>query len=143
MHHLLFIIRGRGTVLARLFAFSVFILLMASGAGVAYAKKSMHDGPSSGGYTGPGPSRGTVAQALSMDNQTWVVLKGSVSKNLGGKRYMFTDSTGTIEADIGPKEWAWVGQQISAADTVEIHGHIHSDWKRPYNHVHVKRLIKQ
>jgi len=80
---------------------------------------------------------------MSMGNRDWVVLKGAISQSLGGNRYMFADSTGTMEVDIGPKEWMWVNQPISASDIVEIQGYIHNDWRRPYNHVHVKRLVKQ
>jgi len=96
-----------------------------------------------GAYTGPGPAPVTVKQALSMGNKDWVVLNGVISQSLGGNRYTFADSSGTIEADIGPKEWMWVNRQIGASDTVEIQGYIHSDWKRPYNHVHVKRITAQ
>ena len=110
----------------------------------------------SGGYIGPGsadsgfsrkddadpaPSLSTVARALSMNDRALVALKGTISQSLGGGEYMFADSSGTIEVHIGPKEW--VGQQVSASDTVKIYGCIHKDRKRFSNHIYVKRLIKQ
>jgi len=95
---------------------------------------------SSEGYAGPGPSFATAMQALSLDDNVWVALKGVISRSLGGKEYLFADSTGTIEAHIGPMEW--MGQHISASDPVEIHGYIHRDRRRSHAHIHVKRLMR-
>jgi len=96
---------------------------------------------SSEGYSGPGPALATVAQALSMDDNAWIALKGSISRSLGGPEYLFADSTGAIEAHIGPVEW--MGQQISSTDTVEIHGYIHKDRRRSNTYIHVKEVMKQ
>ena len=74
-----------------------------------------------------------------MSDEAWVALKGSITQSLGGKDYMFADSTGTSEVKIGHK--AWIGQQISASDTVEIHGKVKKDWTR--TRIDVKRVIKQ
>ena len=93
------------------------------------------------GYTGPGPALATVTQALSMEDNAWIALKGAISRSLGGKEYLFADSTGTIEAHIGPMEW--MGQRINAADTVEIHGYIHKDRRRSNTHIHVKGIMKR
>jgi len=96
---------------------------------------------SSEAYTGPGPAFVAAAQALSMDDNGWVALKGVISQRLGGREYLFADASGAIEAHIGPAEW--MGQHISASDTVEIHGHIHKDRRRSHAYIHVERIIKQ
>lgn len=135
--------------------FLIFALVFASAAPMetAHAKKDKpsqgqdyggYSGPGGdaqyqGGYTGPGPSLVTVKEALSMDDDARVALKGTITRSLGGKEYMFADSTGTSEVKIGHK--AWMGQQIGASDTVEIHGKVKKDWTR--TRIDVKRIIKQ
>ncbi len=120
---------------------------------IAYAKKDKNhqeqtyggyvgpqgNAPSLGGYTGPKPSLVTVEQALSMDDEAWVTLKGTITQSLGGKEYMFADSTGAAEVKIGHK--VWMGQYVNASDTVEIHGKVKKNWTR--TRIDVKGLTKQ
>ena len=118
---------------------------LAAATETAYAKPDKNSQialPHFGAYTGPGPSLVTVSQVSSMPNKVWVTLKGSISQALDYKYYMFTDSSGTILVKIDPM--AWLGQQISASDSVEIYGKVKRD-KRNWEHVRVdvKRIMKQ
>ena len=66
-----------------------------------------------------------------------VTLKGRIPMQLTDKTYQFTDGTGTIDAKIGPKEFA--GQRIDANTPVEIWGEVDKDlMQKP--RIDVKRL---
>ena len=141
------LIYGRKVFLIPLLLVLTLAVALAAATEIAYAKQdknvqTVHPLPHVGAYTGPGPSLVTASQAPSMHNKVWVTLKGSISQALDHKHYMFTDSTGTILVKIDPM--AWIGQQVSASDTVEIYGRIKRD-KRNWEHVRVdvKRIIKQ
>jgi uncharacterized protein (TIGR00156 family) len=140
MHHNSFFALGKGAALARFIILSVLTLALASGAGVAYAKKDKQDfGPVTGGYTGPGPALVSVQKALSMPDGTWVSIKGNIKEYLGGKQYRIADSTGAADAKIGPK--AWMGQDVSASDIVEFQGKVKKEWS--HTRIDVSRIIKQ
>ena len=140
MHQISFILHGRGITLARFFAFCVFTLVLASGAGIAYAKGGKGEGrPETGSYTGPGPELVSVKQALSMPDGTWVSIKGKVTKYLGGKEYIIADSSGAADAKIGAN--AWMGQNVSESDTVVFQGKVKKEWSN--TRIDVKRVSKQ
>ena len=143
---------GRITLSGLLVLCVVALMLAFSGSAEAKKDKYRYYGPESGGYTGPGgdptvvggytgpgPTLVSVEQALSMSDDSWVAVKGSITRNLGGKEYEFTDGTGTANLKIGHK--AWQGMQVSASDTVELHGKVKKDWTR--TRIDVKRVIKQ
>lgn len=92
-----------------------------------------------GGYTGPGLAPGTVEDAKKMRDDERVVLVGKIVRSLGGKHYVFQDSTGEIEIEIDKKRWR--GQSIGAEDTVEIRGEVDKDWNKVT--IDVKELIKR
>jgi uncharacterized protein (TIGR00156 family) len=101
-------------------------LLFAPGASNALAGDrdggSRHEG---GGYTGPGPALVTVEQAKGMRDDTRVALQGRIIRSLGGKEYVFQDSTGTITVEISQEKWQ--GRNIGPDDLVEIHGEVDKD----------------
>ncbi len=82
----------------------------------------------SGGYSGPGSSSGpmTVAQAKGLRDDSWVSLKGHITRQLGGERYEFKDATGTIKLEIDHEVW-W-GQNVGPNDLVEIVGEVDKEW---------------
>ena len=64
-------------------------------------------------YVGPSQVRqyNNVAEILKNPvDDTYVTLKGNITTQLTDKMYRFTDGTGSINAKIGPKEFA--GQRI-------------------------------
>ena len=143
MHHIPFIASCRGAVLVKFLVLCTVTFVLASGSAIAYAKKGAPGGgwgaPDTGGYSGPGPALVTVQQALSMPAGTWVSIQGKVTKYLGGKQYIIADSTGPADAKIGPK--AWMGQNVSEADTVVFQGTVIKEWLQ--TRIDVKRVIKQ
>ncbi len=78
-----------------------------------------------GGFTGPSLAVSTVNDARSMRDDARVVLRGHIVRGLGGERYLFQDSTGTITVEIDHK--LWQGQYISPEDLVEIQAEVERD----------------
>ncbi|MDR2893529.1 MAG: YgiW/YdeI family stress tolerance OB fold protein [Deltaproteobacteria bacterium] len=92
-----------------------------------------------GGFNGPGPALVTVDQALKMDDDKKLALRGYIVQSLGDEEYLFKDDSGSIEVEIDRKRWR--GQNVTPKDLIEIHGEIDKDWGK--TKVDVKRLIKQ
>jgi len=80
-----------------------------------------------GGFTGPGAGSATVAEALNMRDETPVTLQGQIVRRLGGEKYLFQDTTGTITVDIDDKIWHNIS--VSQNDRVEIRGEIDRSWR--------------
>ena len=70
-------------------------------------------------------------------DDTIVTLRGNITKQTGHDMYRFSDGSGTINAKIGPKEFA--GQQIGANTRVEIWGEVDPSRDKPVK-IDVKRL---
>lgn len=80
-----------------------------------------------GGYTGPKDTNVmTVAQAKQMRDDTEVVLRGNIIKQLGNEKYLFKDTTGEITIEIDDDDWH--GLSVGANDLVEIYGEVDKDW---------------
>ncbi len=116
-------------------------LLSGSLAGLALAPASAQAAETfqAAGYTGPGPDLLTVQQALTMNDDSIVALKGKIVKNLGDDHYLFQDATGTIEIDIDDD--AWRGQQVGPEDLVLVSGEVDRDWTQIT--IDVESLVKQ
>jgi uncharacterized protein (TIGR00156 family) len=74
-----------------------------------------------GGYVGPA-SVTTVAEALNSVDDTLVKLQGKIGRKMDHDKYMFSDTTGDIAAEID--FWVWKGLTIDENDLVEISGEV-------------------
>lgn len=100
-------------------AFFALVLTFAL-AGNAVAKKN------GGGFEGPAAIKASsVAEALKMNDDTPVVLKGKIEKSLGNEKYQFNDGTGVIVVEIDDDEWN--GVVVKPENTVELRGEIDKD----------------
>ncbi|MDR1165089.1 MAG: YgiW/YdeI family stress tolerance OB fold protein [Deltaproteobacteria bacterium] len=91
------------------------------------AAPSPQDGANpSGGFTGPGLSAVTVAQALKLSDDSFVILRGNIVQHLGKDRYLFRDDSGEIIIDIDNHKWN--GLSVGPENAVEIQGEIDKDW---------------
>ena len=79
-----------------------------------------------GGFTGPSVEVITIEQAKGMSDDTFVILRGNITKNIGDELYVFTDGTSTINIEIDDEDWN--GQNIGPEDFVEIRGEIDKGW---------------
>lgn len=92
------------------------LTLTFAAAGNAVAKKV------NGGFQGPSKDNASVADALKMNDDTPVVLRGKIEKSLGGEKYQFNDGTGVIVVEIDDDEWN--GVVVKPENTVELRGEI-------------------
>jgi len=100
---------------------------------------ALADGYKSGGYVGPSDSKTvTVAAAKKMRDDTHVVMVGKLTRQLGGERYEFTDSTGSIIVEIDDDDWR--GLTVGPEDTVRIWGEVDRDFKKL--EIDVDRIVK-
>lgn len=90
--------------------------------GQAFAK----DTGGKGGFSGPSVEIITVENAKGMEDDTFVILRGNITKSLGDDMYIFTDGTGTINIEIDEDEWN--GVTVGPEDVVEIRGEIDKGW---------------
>ena len=82
-----------------------------------------------GGFDGPGaPSMSPISiqQALTMRNDTIVVIRGKIVNNLGDEKYLFKDETGDVIIEIDDEDWH--GVRITPQDTIEIVGEIDKEF---------------
>jgi uncharacterized protein (TIGR00156 family) len=125
IHHKEFIMRQ--TILLILPALAIFLLLPL--ASPALAQSGGFQGsapPSQGGFTGPGLDITTVDKALSMRDDTYVMLRGKITRSIGKDKYIFQDTTGELTVDIDKHVWA--GQNVTPEDTIEISGEIDKEF---------------
>lgn len=81
-----------------------------------------------GGFAGPGSasSATTVQQALSMRDDSPVVLTGKIVSSLGDEKYLFRDATGEIIIEIDDDEWR--GITVTPDTTLEIVGEVDKEF---------------
>jgi len=91
------------------------------------------------GFSGPYADPISVKEALSLRDDSLVVLRGNIVKGLGGEYYLFRDSTGEIQVEIDHD--VWQGLQVGPEDTVTIYGEMDKDWSDP-DRVDVDRIVK-
>ena len=72
-----------------------------------------------GGFTGPSVEVITVEQAKNMNDDAFVILRGSIKQNVG-------DGTGSINVEIDEDEWN--GLNVGPEDVVEIRGEVDKGW---------------
>ena len=82
-------------------------------------------GATAGGFAGPRDSsisNMTVKQALSMRDDSVVVLTGKIVSSLGDEKYLFKDSTGEVMIEIDDEDWH--GVTVTPENTIEIVGEL-------------------
>lgn len=115
------------------------VLALAAGMLIAWPVSQAAAQAAGGGFSGPGPALSTAAEALKMKDDVPVSLKGKIVKNLGDEKYLFQDSSGSIEVEIDGDIWR--GQNITPEDVVVISGEIDKDWN--HTSVDVSTIQKQ
>lgn len=78
-----------------------------------------------GGFSGPNGTQTTVQQALKMNDDAWVTLRGHIEKQTGDKHYQFRDATGVMPVKIKPERWQ--GLTVGPKDNVELQGELDKD----------------
>lgn len=113
-------------------------LVLASSAAFAPAIAQFQGASSGSGFTGPGAANraNTVAEILKnpIDDQR-VILRGKITRHIGGDKYMFSDGTGEIRVDIDDREFP--PQPINEKTLIEILGEVDTDFMQ-FREVDVK-----
>ena len=97
---------------------TAFLLLLLSTSGIVFAHSSK------GGFYDENSlaRKTTVREALKLQDNSYVTLKGNITKRISGDTYLFEDSTGTITIEIDANKW--MGQIANKKDYLEISGEI-------------------
>ena len=107
-----------------------------------YAQQGGFSGPGSqgvqGGFGGPSASPTRVAQAMTLRDDSPVILRGKIERFLGNEKYTFSDSTGSMTVEIDRRIWGTLS--VNENDTVEISGEI--DRERNTVEVEVRSIRK-
>lgn len=90
-------------------------------------------------YVNPNQPTMTVAEVLTMSDDTPVVLTGKIDNAFGDEKYQFTDNTGSIVIEVDDDSWRNV--QITPNDTVQIRGDVDKGWFS--TEIDVDEVVKQ
>lgn len=92
----------------------------------AFAGYNEYQSPK-GGFKGTSEAKyTTVTQAKKLPDDTYVILKGNIVSKIGHEKYLFKDTTGTIEIEIDDKNWR--GVEAGPNDIVIIEGETDKEW---------------
>ena len=104
--------------------------------------------PMCAAFAGPGknmnnntkaqPAVWSVTEVVSLPDDTPVVMRGRITKNMGNNIFVFEDSSGTIMLEID--EESWNGNTVRVDDIVTVYGNV--DKGTNYTEVDVESIVK-
>lgn len=74
------------------------------------------------GFRDSSTKKTTISEAMKMNDDSYVTIKGNLVKKLSEDKYTFKDSTGTITVEIDKDKWA--GVSADTKDILELTGEI-------------------
>lgn len=113
----------------KLFAVSLIALGVVSGACCVYAQfigATEQNSLPKGGYQDAVAIISTVRDAKEMNDDAYITLRGYIEKRIKSDKYLFRDSTGTVEIEIDDDDWH--GVTVGPQDLVEITGEVDAGW---------------
>ena len=84
------------------------------------------------------PAVWTVTEVVSLPDNTPVVMRGRITKNMGNNIFVFEDGSGTIMLEID--EESWNGNTVRVDDVVTVYGNV--DKGSNYTEVDVNSIVK-
>jgi uncharacterized protein (TIGR00156 family) len=94
-----------------------------------------------GGFSGPDDRKlVSVADALSLPDESNVWLSGHIVKAIGDEKYEFKDATGTLVVEIDDEDWR--GLNVAPDKKVDIAGEIDKEWNGVEFEVDMIRLTQ-
>ena len=84
------------------------------------------------------PAVWTVTEVMSLPDNTPVVMRGRITRNMGDNIFVFEDSSGTIMMEI--EEADWNGNTVLVDDIVTVYGNI--DKSDNYTEIDVSSVVK-
>lgn len=84
------------------------------------------------------PAVWTVTEVVSLPDDTPVVMRGRITKNMGNNIFVFEDASGTIMMEID--EESWNGNTVRVDDVVTVYGNV--DKGSNYTEIDVESIVK-
>ena len=84
------------------------------------------------------PAVWTVTEVVSLPDETPVVMRGRITKNMGNNIFVFEDASGTIMMEID--EESWNGNTVRVDDVVTVYGNV--DKGSNYTEIDVESIVK-
>jgi len=84
------------------------------------------------------PAVWTVTEVVSLPDDTPVVMRGRITKNMGNNIFVFEDGSGTIMMEID--EESWNGNTVRVDDIVTVYGNV--DKGSNYTEIDVESIVK-
>ena len=84
------------------------------------------------------PAVWTVTEVVSLPDNTPVVMRGRITKNMGNNIFVFEDGSGTIMMEID--EESWNGNTVRVDDIVTVYGSV--DKGSNYTEIDVESIVK-
>lgn len=84
------------------------------------------------------PAVWSVTEIMSLPDDTPVVMRGRITKNMGNNIFVFEDASGTIMLEID--EESWNGNTVRVDDIVTVYGNV--DKGTNYTEVDVESIVK-
>ena len=84
------------------------------------------------------PAVWTVTEVMSLPDNTPVVIRGRITKNMGNDIFVFEDGSGTIMLEID--EESWNGNTVRVDDIVTVYGNV--DKGSNYTEIDVNSIVK-
>lgn len=73
----------------------------------------------------PIPTKATIEQAKNMPDNSFIIIEGTITSDLGNETYVLTDSTGSINIEIDDEEWN--GISPNTEEIIMIQGEVDKD----------------
>ena len=84
------------------------------------------------------PAVWSVTEIMSLPDDTPVVMRGRITKNMGDNIFIFEDSSGTIMLEIDETDWN--GNTVRVDDIVTVYGNV--DKGTDYTEIDVESIVK-
>lgn len=84
------------------------------------------------------PAVWTVTEVMSLPDDTPVVMRGYITKNMGNNIFVFEDDSGTIMLEIDEEDWN--GNTVRVDDIVTVYGNV--DQGTNYTEIDVSSIVK-
>ena len=84
------------------------------------------------------PAVWSVTEVISLPDDTPVVMRGRITKNMGNNIFVFEDASGTIMLEIDEADWN--GNTVRVDDVVTVYGNV--DKGSNYTEVDVESIVK-
>lgn len=110
---------------------SVLLLILVVSSGIVFAGID--------GFKGNLIKKTSVAEALKMNDDTYVTVQGNIVKKLSDDMYLFKDATGSMNVEIDKDKWK--GVSADTKDLLELTGEVEKKYNSTKLDVDMVRKI--